>query len=101
MSRKEEEIDLKKIFLNREAIGENLELINADSCYVLVTQDERTVALNEVAAFILEHCENKSVQEIISVLREICDPCSLTVEFEDDIKTFIKELEEQELIFFR
>ena len=101
MSRKGEEIQLKKIFLNREVIGENLELINADSCYVLVTQDERTVALNEIAAFILEHCENKSVPEIISVLRETCDPSSLTDEFEDDIKTFIKELEIQELIFFR
>ena len=51
---------MKKIFLNKEVIGENLDLMNADSCFILITQDERTVALNEVAAFILEHCNNHS-----------------------------------------
>ena len=92
---------MKKIFLNKEVIGENLDLMNADSCFIFLTQDQRTVALNEVAAFILEHCNNHSEQEMITMLKDTCDVCSLTDGFEDEIKEFIDELEKQKLIIVR
>lgn len=92
---------MKKVFLNREVVGEHLDLMDAESCFVLITQDERTVALNEVAAFILENCDNHTEQEISAMLRETCDTSSLPDEFEDDIKQFIDELEKQKLILLR
>ncbi|MBQ8188163.1 MAG: PqqD family protein [Lachnospiraceae bacterium] len=87
-----------KYYINNGIVTGKIEdmIIDAGTCFVMTTSDDKTIVLNDVGAFIFKNCMGRTIDEMIVKFKEeqvggLPEEKDLRKDFEDFLNILLNE----------
>lgn len=93
---------MKKLIIHYDMMPSDAEkhLIDTGAGYILEVNDDKIMFLNEIGKYILFHCNELSIENMASNIREMITDVENADSIETDIEQFIETLIEQNLAHY-